>query len=313
MAAPANPLEAPANPDDPFAALPAGPADQGGVFTDTISAAGPPPASPFDFGPAPTPTVAGSSFGGPAGASAIPTAIPTATASGVGGPASMQSVPTAKPAADETPVTPPPASGGVPKSMISAIAMGLLFVVLSLSVSSVLISRAFAGSNLAADAAESGSTEGAPKGFQWFRENGVEVLLPVGYEAKVYPASWDAKAVQVESGVIFFIGVMDQVKELDKQGRKRKLVRMTGGDYRESGVAKRNGYEGFRCILDQNIFLGRVNAECYHVGGRLIVLGVSSEQAGGGNVVVGQKTEGEREKVFFESFKVGPKPKGWFF
>ena len=152
----------------------------------------------------------------------------------------------------------------------------------------------------------------APPGFEMYSIHGVSIFLPVGEELEMPPSELQYKAVMTETQTVYLMGSTGATyKPMDDKKLKQRLSRMINGGFLGGSKRERNGYPCDRGIIDQATGLGgRLQVEIFQDEGRVIVIGISMP---GGNVVVGQATEPEKEKTFYDSFKIGPKPTGGFF
>jgi hypothetical protein len=55
-----------------------------------------------------------------------------------------------------------------------------------------------------------------------------------------------------------------------------------------------------------------MDIEIYQNEGRFIVMGFSKHSPNGDSFVAGQSAEPEKQSVFFDAFKIGPKPTNGF-
>ena len=197
--------------------------------------------------------------------------------------------------------------GGMSKGLIAAIAGGVAFVLILVATGGVLLTRG--GSSGGNQAAAKPAKAEAPPGFSFVEFYGVSVFLPDGEELETKPSSMDSKLIITPMGTSFFFGsTQAENKEMEDDKLKRRVDTLLASGVIIAGQCERGGVKGKKCILDQSLFLPRMDAEIYQDSGRIIVIGVSSGGGGYGNTVVGQVSEPELQKQFFDSFTVGPAP-----
>ncbi len=198
--------------------------------------------------------------------------------------------------------------GGKPDSKKIMVAVGVLVTLLMLfSVGGYFAFTSLAsGGGVASEVARK-----PPSGFSLYRVEGVSIFLPHGQEMELLPSELKFKAVQTDSLTIFLMGSTGaSYKPMDGKKLKQKLSRLLNAGFLGGTQKERNGYPCTSGMLDQAVGIGRMKVEIFQDEGRIIVLGISMP---GGNVVVGQSAEPEKQKVFYDSFKIGPKPAGGFF
>jgi hypothetical protein len=154
----------------------------------------------------------------------------------------------------------------------------------------------------------------APSGYKAVGIDGCVVLMPKGYDYKDLPSSSEVAATESEgSGSVYLMAAMNGGRrELEKDQMIKKAERQLGGDILGGSPIERNGYEGYKGLLDGSIFLPRMQVEVFHVDERFVILGCAPKSMGADpSVPVNRKLEAEEEEIFYGSFKVGPKPSGW--
>ncbi len=162
----------------------------------------------------------------------------------------------------------------------------------------------------------------APSGYQAKSLNGCIALMPVGsrYEKMLKSDAIEAEAVSSgATGSVFLLAVMDAGSEpLTPDQMKKKAARALSGEVLGGTSTERNGYKGIKGILDGSASLPRLQLEIFQFEGRFAVIGNISgsemqAQGGGDAVVVGGSAEEQKEaEVFYNSFKIGPPPSGFF-
>ncbi|MEM9587069.1 MAG: MJ0042-type zinc finger domain-containing protein [Planctomycetota bacterium] len=159
--------------------------------------------------------------------------------------------------------------------------------------------------------------ESAPEGYQLASHLGAYTFMPKGIPAADgLNTVMEFTAVESEkSGAFFFFGVMDAgTQEITLEQLKKKVSRQFKSGIVGGAPRKRNGYEGYYANIDGSLFVPDMTIEMYIVKERLCVLGLSSASEGGlPEPGMSGAAEAEETKYFYDKFKVGPKPKGWFF
>jgi hypothetical protein len=154
----------------------------------------------------------------------------------------------------------------------------------------------------------------APSGYRAVGIEGVVVLMPKGMDWDNLPSLIESMAIESsESGSVYFMGAMDGGnRPLDKDQMRKKAERQLGGEILGGQEMERNGYKGIKGILDGSIFLPRMMVEVFHVEERFVILGCAPRSLGADpSVQVDRQLEQAEQKIFYGSFKVGPKPSGW--
>lgn len=154
----------------------------------------------------------------------------------------------------------------------------------------------------------------APTGFKAVGIDGCVILMPKGIDYDDLPSSSESAAVRSDgSGSVFMLCAMNGgIRPLDKDQMIKKAERQLGGDILGGTETERNGYKGYKGMLDGSIFLPRMKVEVFHVDERFVIIGSAPYSMGADpSVPVNRQLEAEEEDVFFGSFKVGEKPSGW--
>lgn len=155
----------------------------------------------------------------------------------------------------------------------------------------------------------------APEGYKAYGIEGVVVLMPKGSGWDKLPSVVESNAVLSDgSGSVYFLGAMNGGKRpLDKDQMRKKAERQLGGEILGGIEMERNGYKGIKGMLDGSIFLPRMKVEVFHHDERFVIIGCAPASMGADpSADVDRKLEGEEEEIFYKSFKIGPKPSGWF-
>ncbi len=154
----------------------------------------------------------------------------------------------------------------------------------------------------------------APSGYKAVGIEGCVVLMPKGSEWDSLPSVIESTAIMSdESGSVYFMGAMNGGKRpLDKDQLRKKAERQLGGEILGGSEKERNGYPCIHGMLDGSIFLPRMMVEVFHVEERFVILGVAPASLGADpSTPVNRQAEEAEQKIFYSSFKVGPKPSGW--
>ncbi|MCA9136775.1 MAG: hypothetical protein KDB00_08450 [Planctomycetales bacterium] len=158
---------------------------------------------------------------------------------------------------------------------------------------------------------------GVPEGFSLYETHGVSIFLPRGLTIDPAAGEMEYKAIATPLGTVFMMGVADVGdQKLTGDALSNMLERLTKGKYQRADTSERNGYpcdrgaitKSIRFAPRENTSAPMLNVEVFQDDGRLIVVGVAQEISSSENYIVGQSAEPELEKVFFDSFKIGPKP-----
>ncbi len=154
-----------------------------------------------------------------------------------------------------------------------------------------------------------------PEGYRAVGIQGAVVLMPKGPDYDNLPSVIECMAVRTEaSESVYFMGAMDGgSRPLDKDQMRKKAERQLGGEILGGQEMERNGYKGIKGVLDGSIFLPRMMVEVFFVDERFCILGCAPKSFGADpSVTVDRKLETEEQEIFYGSFKVGPKPGGWW-
>ncbi len=285
--------------DNPFGDLPGGGFEPIDASTSDDPFGGGPDASPFDMPDA-------DPFGAPAGGAAMPAAV---------GPPARAFATRPRPAPAPEPQSPPPPAtspliDGPKPLMIATGVSAAVFVLLLFGVGGVAAYQNSPGGSASSNPAASD----APPGFTLFEEHGVTIHLPQGSEVEVHKSAWATKTIQTNTGAVYFVGVTPSTNIWEGKKLQRRMDNFMSGGFLAAGVVNRNGYEGSKGRLDQCIYLPTMNLEVYQLDGRFAVIGISAggSRDAAGNTVVGQSSEPENEKEFYDSFTIGPMPTGGF-
>ena len=200
--------------------------------------------------------------------------------------------PQAEPAEPETPPGPSPAAQKKKKLMlVGVIAGGVLTLVGLAAVGAILIGGGGSGgsSSVAADAPEIK----VPDGYKKADVMSVVCLLPDGDPVTKLPPDREFEAVEdFDTGNYFILCVEKSFgKEPDKlniTGMKKHAARMVGGEVLGGAEMERNGYKGIKGMLDQSLFVPKMQVEIFDIDGRFIVLGYSTEQMRAGGAPNGE-------------------------
>jgi hypothetical protein len=143
---------------------------------------------------------------------------------------------------------------------------------------------------------------------------GVSVHMPDGEKLTELPPGLTCEAVLTPAGTVFLLAATSRGGTvLDDQKLKDKAIRLLSAGIIGGNPCERNGYKGNKFVLDQSLLLPDMDIEIYQIDGRFIVIGVARQSLGSGDsFVVGQSAEPEKQTVFFDAFKIGPKPSGGF-
>lgn len=155
----------------------------------------------------------------------------------------------------------------------------------------------------------------APQGYTAKGIEGVVILMPKGSEWDKLPSVIESGAVRSDgSGSVYFLGAMNGGKRpLDKDQMRKKAERQLGGEILGGNETERNGYKGIKGILDGSIFLPRMMVEVFHVEERFVIVGCAPASMGADpSANVDRGLETAEQDIFYGSFKIGPKPSGWF-
>jgi predicted Zn finger-like uncharacterized protein len=155
----------------------------------------------------------------------------------------------------------------------------------------------------------------APAGYQAHGIRGCVVLMPKGAGWDKLPSAIESVAVtSQESDSVYFLGAMDGGKlELDNEQMRKKAERQLGGEILGGNETERNGYKGIQGMLDGSIFLPRMQVEVFSVDERFVIIGCAPASMGADpSVPVNRQAEEAEQTIFYGSFKVGPKPSGWW-
>lgn len=194
-----------------------------------------------------------------------------------------------------------------------AVAAGASIVVgLLLLVSAVVGVSMIWPASVETDSAAVANVPQAPVGFELVEFAGVSVHMPVGSELERYPSSIECKANMTPMGNVFMLAsTAGGGKPLEINKLTQKIRRLLGGGVLAGAVCERSGVSGHKGVLDQSIFFPKLHIEMFQDEGRTIVIGVS---AGANTDAFGMNAdaEPEKQKVFYDSFKIGPKPAGSF-
>lgn len=197
-------------------------------------------------------------------------------------------------------------------AMIRMIIGLILLVVCSIIAAVVWQQRMNRGPSMAETIAQLQST--APADYRAVGIQGVIVLMPKGRDYDNLPSAIECLAMETDkSNSVYFLGAMNGGKlALDTDQMKKKAGRQLGGEILGGQPVKRNGYEGIKGILDGSIFVPRMMVEIYHVDERFVILGCAPRSMSVDPSGANSGLEAEEQKVFYDSFKIGPKPSGFF-
>ncbi len=154
----------------------------------------------------------------------------------------------------------------------------------------------------------------APSGYKAVGIEGCVVLMPKGQDWDSLPSMIESVAIESsESGSVYFMGAMNGGKRpMDKDQMRKKAERQLGGEILGGNEMERNGYNGIKGMLDGSIFLPRMQVEVFHVEERFVILGCAPASMGADpSMEFDRGLEQAEQKIFYGSFKVGPKPSGW--
>ncbi len=155
----------------------------------------------------------------------------------------------------------------------------------------------------------------APQGYTAKGIEGVVILMPKGSGWDKLPSVIESAAVMSDgSGSVYFLGAMNGGKRpLDKDQMRKKAERQLGGEILGGNETERNGYKGIKGMLDGSIFLPRMMVEVFHVEERFVIIGCAPASLGADpSADVDRALETAEQEIFYGSFKIGPKPSGWF-
>lgn len=197
-------------------------------------------------------------------------------------------------------------------AMIRMIIGLILLVICSIIAAVVWQQRMNRGPSMAESIAQLQTT--APADYRAVGIQGVIVLMPKGNDYDNLPSAIECLAMETnESNSVYFLGAMNGgTLALDADQMKKKAGRQLGGEILGGQPVKRNGYEGIKGILDGSIFLPRMKVEIYHVDERFVILGCAPRSMSVDPTGANSALEAEEQKVFYDSFKIGPKPAGFF-
>jgi hypothetical protein len=275
----------------------------------------------FDFGKISFPSVSGvnavTQFPKPGRVAVYEGPIPGDPLNIVVEPEDEDDLPTAHGAAPQrsqaAKAAPQPSSGTKkrnPKILIAAIAGLLLLVVVGVAAAVML---GGGGSGPQVDLAATLQST-APSGFKAVGIDGCVILMPKGFDYPDLPSNSEVAAVESEaSGSVYLLAAMNGgSRPLDQDQMIKKARRQLGGDILGGTEMERNGYKGYKGMLDGSLFLPRMMVEIFHVDERFVIVGCAPKSMGADpSVEVDRAKEGEEQAVFYGSFKVGPKPSGW--
>ncbi len=199
---------------------------------------------------------------------------------------------------------------------MAAVSIGVLAAIVSGIIAFYVVRGLVGGgggsdSNVASADADNGD---APDGCKQVNVEGVTAYMPDGEELLELPPALTCEGVLTPAGTVFFLAsTAGNNTVVEGEKLQQKATRLLGGGIIGGSPCERNGYKGNKFVLDQCLRLPDMNIEVYQIEGRFIVIGVSKESLGdGGSFVVGQSSEPEKQTVFFDSFKIGPKPSKGF-
>lgn len=197
-------------------------------------------------------------------------------------------------------------------AMIRMIIGLILLIICSIIAAVVWQQRMNRAPSMAESIAQLQST--APGDYRAVGIQGVVVLMPQGRDYDNLPSVIECLAMETEkSNSIYFLGAMNGgTLPLDKDQMKKKAGKQLGGEILGGQPVKRNGYEGIKGILDGSIFVPRMMVEIYHVDERFVILGCAPRSMSVDPTGANSALEAEEQKVFYDSFKIGPKPAGFF-
>lgn len=153
----------------------------------------------------------------------------------------------------------------------------------------------------------------APENYQAVGIQGCVALMPKGGEFGELPTVIEFKMVESDgSGSVYFLGAMNGgSRPIDKDQMRKKAEKQLGGEILGGNETERNGYKGIKGILDGSLFIPRMQVEVYHIEERFCIIGVAPNSMGADSSAnVNRGLEREEETIFYESFKIGPKPAG---
>ncbi len=197
-----------------------------------------------------------------------------------------------------------------PLLLVGAIA-GLLVLIVAGVGAAVMFSGGGGGPKVDLVAAAQST---APSGYKAVGIEGCVILMPKGFDYKDLPSSSEVVAVESdESGSVYMMAAMNGGKRpLEQDQMIKKAERQLGGDILGGTDTERNGYKGYQGMLDGSVFLPRMKVEVFFIDERFVILGCAPRSMGADpSVQVNRQLEAEEEKIFYGSFKVGPKPSGW--
>ena len=207
--------------------------------------------------------------------------------------------------------------------IIVASVIGVILLLGIIGVGGYLVAGSTSGDSSASAVEKKASPKREPpEGFRLYEVQGVSVFMPRGY--KIDPAAGELEyfAVATPLGTVFTVGACEAGDTLSGDALTRKMERITRGEYQTVRSVERNGYKGELGVIKESTQWApregargpMLNVEVFQDDGRLILIGVAQAESSSSNIVVGQSLEPELEEVFFDSFQIGPKPKGgWLF
>lgn len=227
----------------------------------------------------------------------------------------------AEPSNEHSPGTPAPNASPAKQSISPKALIAIVGSVAALLIA-VIVGAVMLGGDTSASAtsnvdvvAEAQKT--APSGYSAVGIYGCVVLMPEGVELDEVPSAIESRAVMSNaSESVYYLGAMDGGKrEIDHQQMRKKASRMLGGDILGGTPMERNGYQGIKGMLDGSLFLPRMQVEIFHIDERFVIIGCAPASMGADpSVKIDRQLEAAEQEIFYDSFKIGPKPGGsWLF
>ncbi|TWU47081.1 hypothetical protein [Rubripirellula reticaptiva] len=205
-------------------------------------------------------------------------------------------------------------TGGLSTAAVVRLAVGLIALIVCTGIAVVVWKSRGSGGPSAAETIAK-LQQSSPDGYKAYGFQGAVALMPKGDEFDNLPSVIDCMAVTTDkSRSVFFFGAMNGGSlPLDNEQMRKKAGRQLGGEILGGNDTERNGYKGIKGILDGSIFLPRMMVEVYHIDERFCILGSAPASFGADpSAEVDRALEAEEQKVFYDSFKVGAKPAGFW-
>ncbi|MGB7327045.1 MAG: hypothetical protein WBD31_19370 [Rubripirellula sp.] len=204
--------------------------------------------------------------------------------------------------------------GGLSTTAVVRLAVGLIALIVCTGIAVVVWKSRGSGGPSAAETIAK-LQQSSPDGYKAYGFQGAVALMPKGSEYDNLPSVIDCMAVTTDKSMsVYFFGAMNGgSRPLDNEQMRKKAGRQLGGEILGGNDTERNGYKGIKGILDGSIFLPRMMVEVYHIEERFCILGCAPASFGADpSAQVDRALEMEEQKVFYDSFKVGAKPAGFW-